>query len=87
MDGNLQILNPGDKNVLLTLILVELLCAEICVLDLMICLLKELCNHVFDGLFHMKERIKPGFVRQRSEPRCKRSVCLQKSRVAHLVNR
>ena len=71
-DGNLQIPNLADKVELLTplflclqLVLVELLCAEIFVLVLIIFLCKELCNHVIDGLFHMSERIMPDLVRQR----------------------
>ena len=44
--------------------MVELLCAEIFVLVLII-YLKELQNHVIDGLFHMSERILPDLVRQR----------------------
>ena len=60
-DGNLQIPNLADKVELLTplflclqLVLVELLCAEILVIDQLIFLLKELCDlssHVINGLF------------------------------------
>ena len=74
-DGNLQIPNLADKVELLTpilhclqLVLVELLSAEICVLDLIIFLLWKLCNDVINGLFHTSERTMLDLVCQRSEP-------------------